>query len=157
LDWTVMVPMTLEHDIQNQIRIAISRHGKFFRVNIGQGWIGSDSVRILSGRMIEVGPGDVIVRNARRFSTGLPAGFSDLFGATPVIITVEMVGTMVAVFTTIEVKSDTGRVSPDQQNFIDVMGAAGCRVGVARSIEDAVAIINGEAKRKLNAGGDLGG
>ena len=145
--------MISEHDIQNLIRIGISKFGKFFRVNVGNGYIGSDVVRIYSGRMIEVGPGDVVIRKARPFTTGLPPGFSDLFGATTVIITQEMVGQMVAVFVGIEVKSSTGRVSGDQQIFLDVMAAAGCRTGVARSVEDAIAIIGGNLKRKINLGG----
>lgn len=51
--------MTAEHKIQNDIRVAVSKHGdKIFRANVGK-------VKMDSGRW---------------FDTGLPSGFPDLFG-----------------------------------------------------------------------------
>lgn len=43
----------------------------------------------------------------------------------------------------IEVKTATGRVSQDQQRFIDMVRSKGGRAGVARSVEDALRIANG--------------
>jgi hypothetical protein len=45
----------------------------------------------------------------------------------------------VDVFLAIEVKSETGRLRPDQENFIQVVRSAGGRAIVARSVEEAVA------------------
>lgn len=46
----------------------------------------------------------------------------------------------------IEVKTDTGTASHEQKNFIEMLRAHGHRVGIARSVEDALEIINGEAR-----------
>ena len=44
------------------------------------------------------------------------------------------------VFTAVEVKTPTGRVSPAQTAFIAAVRRHGGRAGVARSVEDALAI-----------------
>jgi hypothetical protein len=71
---------------------------------------------------------------------GLQPGSSDLIGWRTVTITPEMVGQQVAVFTSIEVKTPTGRVKPEQQQWLDAVQAAGGIAGVARSVEDALRI-----------------
>ena len=45
-------------------------------------------------------------------------------------------------FLAIEVKSPTGRVSPHQQQFIDMVNAAGGLAFVARSVEEVEALLN---------------
>lgn len=52
-------------------------------------------------------------------------GGSDLIGWTQVEVTQEMVGKKVAVFTAIEVKSDTGTAKDAQKNFIRVVKESG--------------------------------
>lgn len=42
----------------------------------------------------------------------------------------------------IEVKTLTGRPTPEQLKFIDIMRKYGHRAGIARSVEDALKIIN---------------
>ena len=64
-------------------------------------------------------------------------GAGDLLGWRTITITPEMVGQRVAVFTSIEVKSTTGRVRQEQQQWLDAVTAAGGIAGVARSVEDA--------------------
>ena len=44
----------------------------------------------------------------------------------------------------IEVKAERGRVTPEQQRFIDVVREAGGVAGVARSVDDARAILSDE-------------
>jgi len=48
----------------------------------------------------------------------------------------------VAVFTSIEVKTATGRIRPEQQQWLDAVQAAGGIAGVARSVEDAEALLS---------------
>jgi hypothetical protein len=52
-----------------------------------------------------------------------------------------MVGTQVAVFTSIEVKTATGRLRPEQRQWLDAVQAAGGVAGVARSVEDAQVLL----------------
>ena len=57
-----------------------------------------------------------------------------------------MVGQQVAVFTSIEVKTPTGRVKPEQQQWLDAVQAAGGIAAVARSVADCEQLgLTGEA------------
>lgn len=122
-----------EAKIQNQIRLALAPHGSYFRANVGTGWRGREYVKM--GR-------DILIKECVPLSTGLPPGFSDLFGATPVTITPDMVGQTLPVFTAIEVKSPTGRLRKEQKTFLTHMETIGAYSGVARSPDDAYKIIN---------------
>lgn len=82
--------------------------------------------------MFRVNVGKVRTADGRYFDTGLPKGFSDLFGFRP----------DGRIFF-IEVKNETGRVRPEQEKFMEVMASRGALVGVARSVEDALKIVNG--------------
>ena len=73
---------------------------------------------------------------------GLQPGSSDLIGWRTVTITPEMVGTTIAVFTSIEVKTATGRLRPEQQQWLDAVQSAGGIAGVARSVEDALNLLS---------------
>lgn len=123
-----------EHALQNAIRNALCDEGMFFRAQVGQAW---------TGEVTRVSAKRIIIDNPRPFSTGLPPGFSDLFGEVEVVITPEMVGTTLAVFTVVEVK-DKGKLTEKQQSFINAVKRAGGRGGVARSVEDALRIVRGE-------------
>lgn len=126
--------MTLgeEAAIQNTIRLELSKHGvTTFRANSGQAWTG-DATRLPGG--------DVLIRNARPFHAQM-AGFSDLFGFVPVEITPDMVGEKIAAFVAIEVKSPRGRVSENQEKFLNFVARQGGFAGVARSSDDALKII----------------
>lgn len=45
------------------------------------------------------------------------------------------------IFFAVEVKTNTGRVTPDQENFLRVVRAHGGKAGVARSVNDALEIV----------------
>lgn len=80
-------------------------------------------------------------QNGRPVQFGLCKGSGDLIGWTTRTITPEMVGQTVAVFTSIEVKSATGRLRPEQRQWLDAVQAAGGIAGVARSVQDAVELL----------------
>lgn len=101
--------MTEEHIIQNKIRAALSPYAVIFRANVGSG----------------------VTYDGRHFDTGLPKGFSDLFGFRK--------SDGKAIF--IEVKTASGRVSPEQKNFIRRMKEFGALAGVCRSPEEALLLI----------------
>jgi hypothetical protein len=111
--------MASEQSIQQHIRLTCSTGAtRLFRNNTG-------TLRDQHGRPV---------------SFGLARGSADLIGWRTVTITPEMVGQQVAVFTSIEVKTPTGRVKPEQQQWLDAVQAAGGIAGVARSVEDAQAL-----------------
>lgn len=84
--------------------------------------------------------GTLLDRNGRPVQFGLAKGSADLIGWTTRTITPDMVGQQVAVFTSIEVKSATGRLRPDQRQWMEAVQAAGGIAGVARSVEDAMGL-----------------
>jgi hypothetical protein len=93
-----------------------------------------------STRLFRNNTGTLRDQHGRPVSFGLAKGSADLIGWRTVTITPEMVGAQVAVFTSIEVKTPTGRVKPEQQQWLDAVQAAGGIAGVARSVEDALRI-----------------
>jgi hypothetical protein len=125
-----------EHKIQNEGRNALAGKCLNFRVNVGQAWTG-DVTRVSATR--------IIIDNPRPFTTGLPAGFADTFGLTPVVVTQDMVGQTIGVFHAIEYKDAGGRVSPKQAAFLKAVQANGGRAGVARSAQQAMDIALGGA------------
>ena len=80
-------------------------------------------------------------RTGRPVQFGLAKGSADLIGLRTVTITPDMVGQQVAVFTSIEVKTPTGRVSPDQTAWLNMIQSLGGIAGVARSVQDAKEIL----------------
>jgi hypothetical protein len=113
-----------EQRIQQEIRLALSRGPvRLYRNNTG-------TLRDQHGRPVQF---------------GLCKGSADLIGWRTVTITPDMVGQQVAVFTSIEVKSATGRLRPEQRQWLEAVQAAGGIAGVARSVEDA-ARLTGDAQ-----------
>jgi hypothetical protein len=110
-----------EAAIQQHIRLALSDAGAvMFRNQVG-------ATHTFDGRLI-------------RYGICNPGG-SDLIGWTPVQITEDMVGRTVAVFTAVEVKTPTGKATEDQLNFLAAVLRHGGFAGIARSTDEAVALI----------------
>lgn len=121
----------------NVIRLIMLALGKFpavkiFRNNVGTGWV---------GKAITI-PGGIKIMDPRRLDAGLIEGSSDLIGWKSKIITQADVGKPVAIFTAIEVKTNMGRASPGQLNFLNQVRAAGGICGVVDNPEDAVKLLN---------------
>ena len=127
-----------ESELQREIMKAVTdAGGRVFRNQVGMGWY---------GHMVQSDAKEghtIVLTGARPLYAGLCVGSSDLIGWTPLVITPEMVGMTIAVFTAIEVKSKTGRPTVEQLNFIDKVRAAGGLGGIVKSIEDAAKIIKG--------------
>lgn len=127
-----------ETNLQKLIMLGVSqlRGTTIFRNNVGMGWIGR-SKRISTPTTLKLSPGDVVIQSGRPLHAGLCEGSSDLVGWTEKTITPEMVGKKVAVFTAIEVKTDSGRASAAQLNFVSRVRQAGGIAGIARNPEEA--------------------
>lgn len=137
-----------EHGLQNRIRNAVVDDCMLFRVNVGRGWTSSEPPIKCDRRMVmPVDRGDVILRQARPFDTGLPPGFADTFGLVEVVITPDMVGQTIGQFLAGEIKTEDGRVSPKQEAFRQAINKRGGRAGVWRSVEEALAFVRGGWKR----------
>lgn len=115
-----------------------------FRSNSGKAWLsGGGKVATLPNR-------SVIVPLARPVGLGLctmdgdtAPGLSDLTGWTEVVITPEMVGRKVPIFTCIETKeSGGGRRKDNQINFIQQLHKAGGIAGFAASERQAHEIVD---------------
>lgn len=137
-----------EHVVQNQIRNALVEECFLFRANVGVGWQGvGKAFKTPHPITVNMNPGDVLLRQARPFDTGLPPGFADTFGWREVEITPDMVGKKVAMFIALEIKSQSGAVRDAQIAFVAAVQRAGGRAGFARSVEDAQDIIRGNHAR----------
>lgn len=104
--------MTPEHAIQNKIRLALTPYAVVFRANVGSG----------------------VTYDGRHFDTGLPKGFSDLFGFR------KSDGKIFF----IEVKSEKGRLSEAQRDFLLTMNNYGAIAGVCRSPTEALRLIGAD-------------
>jgi hypothetical protein len=80
-------------------------------------------------------------RTGRPVQFGLARGSADLIGWRTITITPDMVGSQLAVFTSIEVKTPTGRVRPEQHAWLGAVQSAGGIAGIARSVCDANKIL----------------
>lgn len=76
-------------------------------------------------------------RTGRLVTFGLAKGSADLIGWRTVVVTPDMVGRRLAVFTSIEIKTPTGKLRADQQAWLTAVEGAGGIAGVARSVTDA--------------------
>ena len=115
-----------ETDIQQRIRLAVGTRSdlRLFRNN--------------TGTLPDP-------RTGRPVQFGLARGSADLIGWRTITITPEMVGQRIAVFTSIEVKTTTGHLTPAQQAWMGTVRTAGGIAGVARSVSDAVRIMDGSS------------
>ena len=80
-------------------------------------------------------------RTGRPVQFGLAKGSADLVGWKTVTITPDMVGQEVAVFASIEVKTPAGRPTQYQQAWLTAVERAGGIAGIARSVDDALRIV----------------
>ena len=131
-----------EQPILKRILLACSRgKTRLWRNNVGLAWVGKVT-KVNRTTTVTLHKGDVYIRNARPFRAGVE-GMSDLIGWDSVVITPEMVGQTVAIFTALEVKSKTGRIRDKQQLYIDNVKASGGIAGVVRSVEEAKSLLTG--------------
>lgn len=113
--------MNPETPIMQRVRLAIG---------------GRPEVRIFRNN---VGVADLADGTRRPY--GLCRGSSDLIGWRTVRVTPDMVGRSIAVFLAIEVKTPTGRTTPEQENFLRAVNASGGIASVVRSPEEALEVL----------------
>ena len=119
--------MAERDELINPILLRASEMGaRLFRQNTGMAWVGNV---IRNGHQ-------VVVTEARPFHAGLCVGSSDIIGITPVLITQDMVGKTVGIFTAYEAKTGKLTASKDQEKFIAMVRRLGGIAKVVRSPDD---------------------
>lgn len=112
-----------ESNIQSAILIALSSNNCLvWRVDTAGAWV---------GRIVHRERDLITLANARMIQAGLCKGGSDIIGIH------KPTGRFIA----IEVKGKRGRVTKEQENFINAIKSANGIAGVARSVEDALALL----------------
>lgn len=130
-----------ETNLMKLIQLALGKmpNVRIFRNNTGMGWTGET-------RSVNGSHDSKVILNARPLHAGLCEGSSDLIGWTTVTITPEMVGRKFARFTAVEVKTDTGRATAKQRNFLDQVASSGGIAVLATSPEGARVFIESQSK-----------
>lgn len=105
----------MEADLMRRIQVKLSTVGaRVFRNNVGLGWIGK-STHIERAGIINVCPGDVVIRSARPLHAGLIKESGDLIGFD----------TKTGKFVSCEVKMPGEKPNPGQRAWMDAVNAAG--------------------------------
>lgn len=125
-----------EKDTQNRILRLSHGDTRLFRNNIGQAY---------QGKATRLRDGSVMIRNPQvvKYGVGGPGG-SDTIGWQSVIVTPDMVGQRVAIFSAVEVKHGRGKPTELQIAFIDTVLRHGGRAGIAYSEDEAKEILHGD-------------
>lgn len=112
-----------ESQIQAKILLALSNADCLvFRVDTAGAWV---------GRVVHRQQDLITLDKARMIQAGLCKGGSDIIG----------IHRPTGRFIAIEVKNKTGRVTKEQENFLNAIKSAGGIAGVARSAEEALSLI----------------
>jgi len=110
-----------EQALQQQIRLQLSRGPvRLWRNNVG-------ALRDHRGQLVRY---------------GLCPGSSDLIGLRQLTIGPEHLGQTLAVFTALEIKTPSGRLSEEQRHFLAIVQQLGGISGVARSVQDAQGLLD---------------
>ena len=119
-----------EHDIQNEIRLKLSELGYYTeRINVGAGYLVPKALmdRLKCSASLEL---KAELNRIPFFSTGAAKGRSDLSAIKDGRVFF------------LEVKTKTGKASPEQLSFIDTMhDRYGCTAGIVHSVEEAVELV----------------
>ena len=134
---------TEESNIARRIQMDLSPHKVVLFKNVRGNFYSIGAVKkliaaALTLKIVPVKSAIDFLRKRGRIAAGLSQdGSSDLIGYTQVLVTPDMVGTTVAIFTAVEVKTATGTVQPNQTKFCSVVNSHGGRAGIARNAQEA--------------------
>lgn len=120
-----------EIELGKRICLMASNLGhRIFRSNVGEGWIGK-AVFFSKPAKIEVYPGDVIIRKAKRIHFGLCKGQGDYIGFSKD-----------GKFISVELKTEMGSVREEQVLFSDAVNRSGGIAGIVRDEEQAFDLLS---------------
>jgi hypothetical protein len=136
--------MTTESTVLRQVWLALGSRCRLFRVNTGKAWVCHGEPRYLRDGSVVLPPGSRPVPLGLSYPNGDPvSGTPDLVGWSPVVVTADMVGRTLPVFTGVEVKASSGgRRREAQINFVEQLIKSGGIAGFASSADRAHEIID---------------
>lgn len=105
-----------EKEIINNFLSNLKDNQRFFRINAGMGWVGQYTK---NNNML-------IIKNPRPLYAA-PEGWPDITGWETVTITPDMVGQKIAVFSVVEVKTGSLKLSEKQNRFKELILKMGGR------------------------------
>jgi hypothetical protein len=128
-----------EASILKRILYALgSRVGtRLFRNTVGVAYV---------GRIIAKSAGRITLDPFRVVTHGLAPGSSDLIGWHTITVDRSMIGTKVAVFLAVEVKSRQGTLQPEQSAFLAAVERAGGIAICARDETEAAKVLDAKAR-----------
>ena len=124
----------IESDVQEAIQVEAMKQGtQLWRNNSG-------ALKDVTGRPVRYGLGNTSAKVNKVMKS------SDLIGVTQIVITPDMVGKTISIFTAIECKGNDRKVQKDeryqaQENFINLVRAKGGIAGFADSVDQFKIII----------------
>lgn len=137
--------MASENNVQKTTWLQLAATSTLFRLNTGKGWIsglGPKGVHRLKNGSVEIQAPRSIALGFGLASGDPVVGAADLVGWSTVTITPEMVGTSVAVFTSVEMKaSKRGVTSEEQFNWQKQVKDAGGIAIITNSPEEAKRLV----------------
>jgi hypothetical protein len=124
-----------ESQLLADILLAHSRGNvRLLRTNSGVAWAGK--IQHQDHQRIILGPYHAVKL--------CPEGTADTVGAVSEVITADMVGQTIAIAVGLELKIGRRQPTPEQLAFGATLRRLGGRWGIARSVEDAAAILTGK-------------
>lgn len=138
-------------NIKSQVKYVLAVRNPF----LAEGTVGAETGIVkdllvygseLGARLFRNNSGSLPDLNGRWVTFGVgnpPGGGSDLIGLTPVVITQDMVGKTIGVFTAAEIKTVKGKKADEQLAFIETIRRLGGKAGFARNREELQSLIRG--------------
>ena len=106
---------TAARKIENKRLSSLSENERLFKINAGRGYV---------GQVVKHTGGILILKNPAVLHAA-PTSWPDLCGWTSVVVTPDMVGQTVAIFTGEEVKAGKDRLTKGQKKFGDLIERMG--------------------------------
>jgi hypothetical protein len=107
-----------EKEIGNEI---IKTNPMLFRNDCGVGYVGGKKFQVPFSGQFFAEQGDIVVINPKHISYGLHPGSGDFIGWETIIITKEMIGSKIAIFKSIEIKTERDRLKENQINWFNAV------------------------------------
>jgi hypothetical protein len=126
-------PVEGETVFMKKMRLLLQRrfNVRLFRNNVGRAWTG-ESVPVVAG---------ILIKRPYQIAFGLAPGSHDVIGVSSVIVTPDMVGKRIGVFTSIETKGQHARTTEAQLNWRSMVLSMGGIAGIVRDYGSSVELL----------------